>query len=601
MTEFLVAVSRHPRRGVALTPTTARLRAVGEGYAPFVGPAYRSDADVLETSAVSAALVLRRTVSPELLPAEGDRWAVTGGHPVWGELARNVRRVGSRLGYDRPVWGQYAAVLVERHMDRITAWSTVPSFDGVYWGQDSEHVYVSNRPLLVALALAGGRRPGVRRDERYLAHYLYSGYSFEDVTPFEGVARLPIDRSLEIVGGAASLGEVPPGLRSTLTEDHTPEEGAEAAAAALTAAMDRVEDVLAGRPVQLRLSGGKDSRTLLALLKGRDVDARAVTFGEEHEPDAVVARMMTEALGMPHEVTQPTVLDGAGPREHMLSTLRQAGGQPLSEAQTARYRGPDPAAPGEGIMLGQWPLLKGGMAQRLTYTGPQALRRIKARSAPELLAEHRRRPVESALERWFHELPAQSREEKLYLYARHFRSGPYLHAHIAHYGRDATIAYPLGDAEVGAVADALSLSEKVSQRALFGAMARIWPEVMAVPLGNNSWAFEHDGPDPDWSGPHHAARTAPLPTVEPVPRTGPRRVGEFSGRTLLVLCRGLMDSPHPDVLQDHLSEPILTAVVESALHGTVSPPEGMERRVFARHLWRIALADQWYGWEWMPA
>ena len=30
MTEFLVAVSRHPRRGVALTPTTARLRAVGE-------------------------------------------------------------------------------------------------------------------------------------------------------------------------------------------------------------------------------------------------------------------------------------------------------------------------------------------------------------------------------------------------------------------------------------------------------------------------------------------------------------------------------------------------------------------------------------------
>lgn len=601
MTEFLVAVSRHPRRGVALTPTTARLRAVGEGYAPFVGPAYRSDADVLETSAVSAALVLRRTVSPELLPAEGDRWAVTGGHPVWGELAGNVRRVGSRLGYDRPVWGQYAAVLVERHMDRITAWSTVPSFDGVYWGQDSEHVYVSNRPLLVALALAGGRRPGVRRDERYLAHYLYSGYSFEDVTPFEGVSRLPIDRSLEIVGGAASLGEVPPGLRSTLTEDHTPEEGAEAAAAALTAAMDRVEDVLAGRPVQLRLSGGKDSRTLLALLKGRDVDARAVTFGEEHEPDAVVARMMTKALGMPHEVTQPTVLDGAGPREHMLSTLRQAGGQPLSEAQTARYRGPDPAAPGEGIMLGQWPLLKGGMAQRLTYTGPQALRRIKARSAPELLAEHRRRPVESALERWFHELPAQSREEKLYLYARHFRSGPYLHAHIAHYGRDATIAYPLGDAEVGAVADALSLSEKVSQRALFGAMARIWPELMAVPLGNNSWAFEHDGPDPDWSGPHHAARTAPLPTVEPVPRTGPRRVGEFSGRTLLVLCRGLMDSPHPDVLQDHLSEPILTAVVESALHGTVSPPEGMERRVFARHLWRIALADQWYGWEWMPA
>lgn len=239
MTEFLLAVPRRPRRGLTLDLTRSRLRAVADGYAPFVGPAYDQEPVIVEPSVTTVALVFQRTGGPALAAAEGDRWAVTGGHPVWDELIRNVRRVGSRLGYDRPVWGQYAAVMVERHVDRVTAWATVPAFDGLYWAQDSEHVYVSNRPLLVALALAAGHRPGVRRDERYLAHYLYSGYSFEDVTPFEGVARLPIDRSLEIVGGAASLGEVPPGLRSTLTEDHTPEEGAEAAAAALTAAIDR--------------------------------------------------------------------------------------------------------------------------------------------------------------------------------------------------------------------------------------------------------------------------------------------------------------------------------------------------------------------------
>ncbi|NNM37965.1 hypothetical protein [Micrococcus luteus] len=566
-----------------------------------MGPAYDQEPVIVEPSVTTVALVFQRTGGPALAAAEADRWAVTGGHPVWDELIRNVRRVGSRLGYDRPVWGQYAAVMVERHVDRVTAWATVPAFDGLYWAQDSEHVYVSNRPLLPALALAGGRRAGVRRDERYLAHYLYSGYSLEEVSPFAGVSRLPVDRSLEIVQGRARLGDVPPGLRSTLTEDHTPEEGAEAAAEAMLGAMDRVEAVLDGRPVQLRLSGGKDSRTLLALLKGRDMEVHAVTFGEEHEPDPLVARMMTGRLGMPLTVTQPTPIDATGERERILTTLFQAGGQPLSEAHTARYVGSNPRTPGEGIMLGQWPLLKGGMAQRLRYTTADALRRVRARSNPDLLVESRRRPLEKALTRWFHEVPAQDRAEKLYLYARQFRSGAYLHAHIAHYGRDATIAYPLGDAEVTAVADALTMGEKVSHRALFGALARIWPEVMAVPLGNNSWGFEQKGPDPTWSGPFYAERTAPLPDREPAPRTGPARIGEYSSRTLVELSRILAESPNQEVLQDHLPEPLLFAVAATALSGSVSLPDGMDRRRYAKNLWRVAVADLWYGWDWMPA
>lgn len=224
-----------------------------------------------------------------------------------------------------------------------------------------------------------------------------------------------------------------------------------------------------------------------------------------------------------------------------------------------------------------------------------------ARSNPDLLVESRRRPLEEALTRWFHEVPAQDRAEKLYLYARQFRSGAYLHAHIAHYGRDATIAYPLGDAEVTAVADALTMGEKVSHRALFGALARIWPEVMAVPLGNNSWGFEQKGPDPAWSGPFYAERTAPLPDREPAPRTGPARIGEYSSRTLVELSRILAESPNQEVLQDHLPEPLLFAVAATALSGSVSLPDGMDRRRYAKNLWRVAVADLWYGWDWMPA
>src|SRR5699024_11105473 len=88
--------------------------------------------------------------------------------------------------------------------------------------------------------------------------------------------------------------------------------------------------------------------------------------------------------------------------------------------------------------------------------------------------------------------------EKLYLFAREFRSGRYLHAHIAQYSGSSMIAYPIADAEVGAVCDALTMYEKVSEKSLFGALQRIWPEVMRVPLDRSRWRFEAAGPDLDF-------------------------------------------------------------------------------------------------------
>ena len=100
MTEFLLAVPRRPRRGLTLDLTRSRLRAVADGYAPFVGPVYDQEPVIVEPSVTTVALVFQRTGGPALAAAEADRWGVTRTQAPQVLVAlTDVRLVmGERLG-----------------------------------------------------------------------------------------------------------------------------------------------------------------------------------------------------------------------------------------------------------------------------------------------------------------------------------------------------------------------------------------------------------------------------------------------------------------------------------------------------------------------
>ena len=213
------------------------------------------------------------------------------GSPRRRRWAGAVRLRAGRLVYERPVWGHYAAVLVERWTGRVTAWNTVPAFEAVHWGKDGGHVYLSNRPLLVALALAGGRRDAVALSPSYLAEYLSFGYSMTGQSPFENVRVLPVDRAVQVHDGRVTDVEAPAGLTHPLSADHTPEEGADALADAMRASADRVQRRVGERPLQLRVSGGADSRLLIGLLRGRGMEISTLTYGQDHDLDVRLGRL----------------------------------------------------------------------------------------------------------------------------------------------------------------------------------------------------------------------------------------------------------------------------------------------------------------------
>lgn len=604
MTLFLVAIPTTDRDVPAWPDTSermlARLARVATGFAPLLGPDYEPEPSIGEPVTDQAAVLSwRRRGDAELPLAQGDHWSVTAGSAVDAALRGSVRRRGGRLVYDTPVWGQYAAVWGERYADRVTAWNTVPALEAIHWGEAAGYVFLSNRPLLVALAAVSGARSAVQLSTDYVTEYLLYGYSVSGQTPFAGVRTIPVNRALQVHRGRAGLVDLPTGLEGPLPVDHTAEEGAEALAGALSSAMDRTLRGLDGRPLQLRMSGGKDSRLLLGLLREQEVDVQAVTFGRSTDPDVRLAQWLTEGTGTAHEYRLPELARAETLSGQVASTIAASGGIPASEPHTSRYLAAEPQRPGEAIMLGQWPLTKGGMAKRVRYPAGAVWEMLRKQGGA-LVDQAAREEADAWLYQWFTDVPAVNELEKLYLFAREFRSGRYLHAHIAHYSGEAQIAYPISDAEVAAVCDALTMAEKVSEKALFGALERVWPEVMAVPLDRSVWRFEVGGPDPELSGPHYDSRTTPLPEMTAEPESVDRP-SEFSTQLAVQLAREILAGDRQDLFASLLDHSVWEALQTAASRGEVVVPEGMVRMELVKYFWRIYVADIWLSRQWLPA
>jgi hypothetical protein len=159
------------------------------------------------------------------------------------------------------------------------------------------------------LALARTLRR-VRANAQEIYEYVFNGVSLGDTTPVEGIRRLgfgerlvldpsPVVERMErpvlppqrIDGPEAAARDV---LRSLL--DHT-------------SMLGRVFD---GR-IKLALSGGYDSRFLLALFRHNGVSPSLFVYGVADDPDVLVAQRIAAAEGLGLRHIDPSVLPGVSP------------------------------------------------------------------------------------------------------------------------------------------------------------------------------------------------------------------------------------------------------------------------------------------------
>jgi hypothetical protein len=466
------------------------------------------------TLAVSAATAARcaaladaaRDADPRVMPIPGParvawrapdgrvavlHWGVpAGAGPAWeGTAYAGAGPAAEGIAYAGTIWADGAEVRARTSLTRV---------DPVYLAEVPGAVVVSDRASWAAAATGRLRDP----DPVMIGAFLSLGYPLGHATPFRGVRALGGDRQLRAAGGQLVVARAP---RAPLAvRGRAPEGpgGAGRVAEALTEAVRPLGEGAA--PVQLSLTGGKDSRLVAAALTAAGVPFLARTHGFASHPDVIVAGLIATRLGLGHTVTEPAAAGTPGEPD-VLARLRAAvlvsdGMLSAFENVGSGFR-PDPhVADGPQVPVeagghgGE--LLRGGYAQA-AWRSPAALHGVAAAELLRRMTTRRMgllRPgaAEAYLASLVPAAAALARGPLAALDGFYLanRAGRWSAAARQAYLLRSPLAQPLFADRVVRAARAVPLRYRMSDRLHRDVLGLLGPELLDIPLAGSPWHGE---------------------------------------------------------------------------------------------------------------
>ena len=233
---------------------------------------------------------------------ENGRMAAASGYTTHGaELCALApdQRLGEAI---LAMSGRFSAVVFDPMADTVAAANSAVRVDPLFLGESDDYIIVGTQ----ASALAGFLAGDLRYDLGGLFTLINTGFFGTNETAFEGVSCLPSASTWSASGQRARWSRRPLGaLKSAALP--TSADTVEHLAADLRAATAQMNNDH-GR-LQLGLTGGKDSRLLLAaaLAAGLEVDCSTTYQGTWSAPDVYVAKLVAEKSGVSHRVADVVV------------------------------------------------------------------------------------------------------------------------------------------------------------------------------------------------------------------------------------------------------------------------------------------------------
>jgi asparagine synthase (glutamine-hydrolysing) len=504
------------------------------------------------TLAVSAATAARCAAltsaaldaDPRVMPVPGPAlvaWRAPDGRAAvlhWGDQAP-----ASLPSRGLPCGGTSCAGTIWAEGVTVRAQTALTRVDPVYLAEEPGAVVVSDRASWAAAVTGRLRDP----DPVMTGAFLSLGYPLGGATPFRGVRALRGDQTLRAAGGRPAVTMVRPqpqprpepgkaGGSSRSREAGRADAAGRAAEAAGLVAEALAEAVRplgeAAAPVQLSLTGGKDSRLVAAALTAAGVPFTARTHGFATHPDVIVAALIARHLGLEHTVTEPAAPGSPG-KADVLGRLRTAvlvsDGMLSAFENTGSGFRPDPPpvvrieAGGHGGEL-----LRGGYAQAAWRTpaplgaaaAAELFRRMTTRRVGLLRPEAARAyltslvPSAAALARG-----PLAALDGFYLANR---AGRWSAAARQAYLLRSPLAQPLFADPVVRAARAVPLRYRMSDRLHRDVLGLLCPGLLGIPLAGAPWHVEPRTPAtvltaPRQSAPQQAAaadwRRGPAGTV----------------------------------------------------------------------------------------
>ncbi|MGP3929569.1 asparagine synthase-related protein [Nonomuraea sp. KM88] len=477
----------------------------------------------------------------------------------------------------------------------LTASTAVNRVCPVFYAETPDLHVVGSRALLVHLAAQPVDR--IEHDVLALQSMIRQGFFLSDETPYKGVTALRPNARLDVRDGRRTIAEAPlpeaaPAPASARGKRAAIGELAEALLATVAPLRDLAE------PVNLALTGGRDTRILAALLHAARVPFRVTTNGLDTHPDVIIARQIAARLKVEHTVIAPqqTAQKDAVLVEHPLSraweTLRTCEGMTSAYESIVSYlpysgRPTMSGQSGETLRAGSLNLLQ-------TDLGDRALqRRITTTFAKDekmFTAEANEHARELARP-WLARPDRLEALDHIYIW---YKVGRWQASARAGSLRRGDPVRPFLDNRVVGAALSLDQNWRLSEEVIYDLILRFAPQLRDVPIEGKPWRFA-EGMTKRWpwsrlpaghmptakTGGGWSWRTSPGPALTDILRT--QVLGNLDALTSVV---------NPDEVRALFADPVVRKPAQAWHLYTVSTlltglypgkePEGLEQITVSR-------------------
>ena len=406
---------------------------------------------------------------------------------TWEGGARTC--TGYRLGDDpATAGGLFLDFALDASARTLTVANCVTRIEACYWTQTADWLVVSNRALLVHLFAQGSDVPDYAPAN--LASFLCMGYFADDLTPFRGVNVLPPNMKWVAAPGREPVCRA---LDDTLGEAYGQRSPDTAFSEAFAQALiDSCAPLRNRWGVTAAVTGGKDSRLIVAALKAAGIDCSTETAGFETNPDVIVGARVAAALGLPHRVLSPKIKESkdravltVDPLARTVSTLR------VSDGMMSGYENvptPGPFKPDDVNVGGHGgELVRGGYAKNVASHEYVDLirfwRRVLVGPGRTLLTQDAHRAYTDRLDGWLVRQPEELKPidllDKFYL---EYRCGRWSATARSAYTLRRALVQPFFDNRVVKLAQQATAEARLKDRVMYGALRLLAPDTVDDPV-----------------------------------------------------------------------------------------------------------------------
>ena len=199
----------------------------------------------------------------------------------------------------REARGNFYLISVNEAKQNVSVFNSLFSILPVYYHEMRDHIIVSSR-LDSILKIS---RQTFELSKRYILEHLLFGYGFLNDTYFNGIKLLPANHFFEVRDNLLTISSHTRISDFFMAEPLTWKSSVDSLSDLF---IERASDYLPDEPYYSSLTGGLDSRTLLALGLSLNKQLTAYSYGSEDDKDVWIPGEICKSLGLNY---QPFILD----------------------------------------------------------------------------------------------------------------------------------------------------------------------------------------------------------------------------------------------------------------------------------------------------